>query len=359
MTPVVVLLVLAAAPGGEEREARKLFRAGERAYEAGQYLGAIRAFEEAYRLTPLPAIAFSLAQACRLQYFADANLRWLQRSADLYRSYIASTPSGARRSDAVSILAEIVPLLERRSAPAAAAAAAPEVTQLMITSPVESASVSIDGGPPRTLPLVIDVEAGPHQITVAADGYLPHQQRAIAIAGRLVAIEAELDPKPARVDLSAVERGVDVYVDGRPAGVTPIAELALAPGDHELFFARTGHLPEVRRLTLERDDRLAVDAKLKVTGQRTAAWVTMGVAAAGLAASVVMTVFAVRADRAADGLHDKGAEVGLTRAEAEEYLFYREARGVRTNAAAILGAAGMGVALLGVGLYFFDEPPGP
>ncbi len=81
----------------------RLFDAGSLFYARGQYPPAIRAFEEAMRLVPLPAIGFSLAQAIRLQYFVDHDAAKLRRAIELYRSYVAATPAGGRRGDAVSM----------------------------------------------------------------------------------------------------------------------------------------------------------------------------------------------------------------------------------------------------------------
>ena len=51
--------------------AKEAFKTGAAAYAAGEYVAAIRALETAYELMPLPAIAFSLAQAERKQYFVS------------------------------------------------------------------------------------------------------------------------------------------------------------------------------------------------------------------------------------------------------------------------------------------------
>src|SRR4051812_9930626 len=56
---------------GEAADARLYFNAGARAYAAGKYVPAIRAFEEAYRIEPRPGLVFSIAQAYRRQYFID------------------------------------------------------------------------------------------------------------------------------------------------------------------------------------------------------------------------------------------------------------------------------------------------
>ena len=77
MTRAIWLFVLAfllapsVARADDLADAKNYFKAGASAYAAGDYLAAIQALDAAYRLTPLPAIAFSLAQAERRQYFAS------------------------------------------------------------------------------------------------------------------------------------------------------------------------------------------------------------------------------------------------------------------------------------------------
>ena len=76
------------AQGASPREAKQYFEAGATAYAMGDYRAAIQAFDAAYTLTPLPAIAFSLAQAERREYFAS------QRTINRVRSASAAGGSG-------------------------------------------------------------------------------------------------------------------------------------------------------------------------------------------------------------------------------------------------------------------------
>src|SRR5689334_10754538 len=118
---IAFLLVAFAAPAaaqpkvspGEKKKAEEFFRAGERAFNAKEYLVAAQALEEALKLYPVPPIIFSTAQAYRLQYFVDKDAGWLKRSIELYRMYVADVKSGGRRGDAVESLAELEPLLAR------------------------------------------------------------------------------------------------------------------------------------------------------------------------------------------------------------------------------------------------------
>src|SRR5258706_11656922 len=70
VAPAVARAQAAPAPA-EAADARLYFNAGARAYAAGKYPAAIRAFEEAYRIEPRPGLVFSIAQAYRRQYFID------------------------------------------------------------------------------------------------------------------------------------------------------------------------------------------------------------------------------------------------------------------------------------------------
>src|SRR6476469_3016727 len=78
---------LAQQPPDIER-AKASFKAGANAYAAGDYLAAIQALEAAYEISPLPAIAFSLAQAERKQYFVNEERAHLERAIALFRRYL-------------------------------------------------------------------------------------------------------------------------------------------------------------------------------------------------------------------------------------------------------------------------------
>jgi hypothetical protein len=360
---IAIMCALASiAASDHDRDARRLFRAGERAYEAGQYLGAARALEEAYRLTPLPGIAFSLAQAYRMQYFVDGDPAKLGRAVELYRGYIESTPSGGRRSDAVSLLAEIVPLLEKAQEElpmGPTEAERREPTQLMITTSIEGAVASIDGGPPLPCPALASVEPGAHEISVSAERFFGWNQRVLALEGRLVVIEAELDDKPGRLDLGALEEGIEVWVDGRHEGKTPLPPLELEGGEHRVYLARSGRLPVQRLVSLESDGSATVEGPRESTSQRRFSHYTFGAAGLVLAAAGVMTGLTIATDGQASSLLEKRDSTGLTVTEAELYGELQLRRGDRARVATALGATGLAFAAVGALLYLFDPPAPP
>jgi PEGA domain len=98
----------------DDREiAANLFDAGAEAYDAGQYLIAAEAFLKAHELLKSPALHYSAAQAYRRQYLVDGSPDALRRAVRLYREYIREDGSGQRREEAVSALADLVPLEAR------------------------------------------------------------------------------------------------------------------------------------------------------------------------------------------------------------------------------------------------------
>ena len=123
------LSALAADPQSDLDRAKDSFKAGATAYAAGDYLAAIQALDAAYQLTPLPAIAFSLAQAHRRQYFVDHAREHLDRSIALFRQYIEVAPGGSRRADALDALSQLEPLAASQPRSAGPAASSVERRQ--------------------------------------------------------------------------------------------------------------------------------------------------------------------------------------------------------------------------------------
>ncbi len=363
---VRVVLLVAALLGGsaapavaqsQKAEAEKFFRAGEQAYNAGQYLVAAQAFEEAYRLLPVPAIAFSTAQAYRLQYFIDKDPGWLKRSIELYRLYVSQVESGGRRDDAVASLAEIEPIMlrieaEQRGPIETRVAAA--ATQLMVSTQVQGARVSIDGNSGEA-PFLRKVDPGPHKIEVTADGYFPVEQTATAVEGKFVPIEVTLQPRPARVKIRT-ESGARVVIDGRPAGTAPISRpVELPAGKHFVSVSRRGRYGWSREIVVERGEEVELSAPLHKTTQRKISHWVLGASALALGVAGLTSLQALRADNRADDLNQRRLDdtTIFTRADQAQYedeIVLRDARLRDTyiwlGIAGAIGAAGALMVLL-------------
>jgi tetratricopeptide (TPR) repeat protein len=358
---VITLLLLAVAPAAAEddkkAEAEKYFRAGENAYNTGQYLVAAQAFEEAYELLPVPAIAFSTAQAYRLLYVTDKQPAYVKRAVELYRTYVQQVKEGGRVPDATSSLAELEPVLERleREGKSMAMPIQAPRTQLMISSQVSPARGEVAGksGP---LPLIVEVAAGEYQVKADADGYYPVDIKATAVEGEFIVVEVDLLPRPAILDVEA-EEGARVEVDGRPVGSTPLARPIEVPaGKHFVAITRRGRRAYSREIDARRGETVKIEAGLRATGQRKAVpWVWGGALVLGLAAGAAGGWALVEQGKASD-LDDKRRTESITAEELDQYLEHRQNRDDATRAMWAFAGASVVTATIGTLMYLFDRP---
>ncbi|MET0595559.1 MAG: PEGA domain-containing protein [Polyangiaceae bacterium] len=346
------------AEGEAVERAKASFKAGATAYAAGEYLAAIQALDAAYALTPIPAIAFSLAQAERKQYFVGHDREHLDRAVKLFRRYIEQVPIGGRRSDALDALAQLEPLALTPSTESRSSSAADSVrkTRLMIMSESPGAAISIDGDSPLPSPRIREVEPGKHRIDVSAEGFFPDQRELTAVAGDLIPEVVTLRERPSTVNITAPS-GAEIYIDGayvRHGGDNVVIELS--SGRHRLAVAESGHRVSAQTLDLERGKTVAVSVDLEQTGQRKAANVLFITGAGALVASAVFSAFAISAEDRAQDFLVRQARGNVTSGDLAEYdddLATRERFRV-ANGVSIMSAAGLFIT--GFFLYQFDRP---
>jgi len=358
-TLVAALALPASALAQDKRaDAQKAFRAGQQAYQGGQYGVAARAFETAYKLLPIPAIAFSTAQAHRKQYFVDKEPGRIKRALELYRQYIAKVAKGGRRQDAVSSIAELEPQLARMVATMRTPIKMPslvQATELMVSARgVKGAKAEIDGKSGDT-PLMLRVSPGPHKVRVTADGYYPVVETHTAVKGKFITVEVQLKPKPALLKVRAPS-GTTVTVDGRPSGTTPMARpLAVRAGKHFIAFTKRGYRSWSREIVVKRGDEIEIAASLRRTTQRKISYYVLGAATVFWVASTFSALNAKQAGDDAKALDDKRNSEGLSVAELNEYLDLRTTHNDRiSNTYALLGIAGA-ITVAGGLLYLFDS----
>jgi hypothetical protein len=348
--------------GDSLEAAKRYFEAGSQAYRQSRYDAAIAAFEAAYDLAPRPALAFSMGQAYRLQYFLDRDPGKLVRAVELYKRYLAEDPDGRRREDAVDHLSTLEPIVlrmeqERRLSELEAESA--RRTQLMVATGVEGARAAIDGGPPETAPLVAEVGPGEHEVRVEASGYASRTVRIRAVEGRLVVVDGNLQALPGQLRITGA-RGAQVSVGGRPVGKTPLdGPISLEAGRHFVTVEKRGAVPVARDVRLERGGEQTVRVDLHPTRQRRWAWGVLGLSTALAAAGGVSLGVTLSAESDAQGLTDRLQSSGLTAAEARELDDAIARRDdFRVASAVLLGTAGVAAAT-GLLLFLFDRPPVP
>jgi hypothetical protein len=342
------------------REAKRLFRAGEQAYHAGKYAMAADAFEASYALMPAPQIAFSAAQAHRLQYFVDKDPRRLERAVELFRVYLDQTPRGGYRDIAVTHLSEIEPILLRLqgttgAAPGGLLREQPRLAEVMLTSPVEGAEGSI-AGTSGALPLKVELEPGRYQATVTARGYQRGAKTIDVVAGRFFVVEVPLRPIPARLSVRTGDQAT-VLIDGRAAASTPLrSPVELSAGSYVLAVRKRGHRLWSRELDVDRGEAVTVAVELRRTRQRMLSYAVFGVGGLVLSGGVLSNLYAARAGREARLLADKYEADGFTREELAEYERHRTERNRATLGAYTLYGATAATALGGFLLYWLDLP---
>ena len=355
VTAAAALAAAAPVRADAKHDAEALFRAGEKAFDAGQYQAAADAFEQAYGKLPLPAIAFSEAQAYRLQYFISKQPAQLRRAVELYHRYIDAQKHGGRVSDAASNLAQLEPLLQQMQAAGANTTAPAQVrtTRLMVMADVDGATAAIDGktGP---MPLVAEVSAGEHTVEVTAAGYFPVSMKARAVDGEMVPVDVQLKPRPALLDVRAPS-GSQVTVDGRPLGTAPMHAAEVPAGHHLVTVTHRGKVPIARELDLTRGKPIVLDADLRTTGQRKAArWVLIGSGALAVGAGVAAGL-ALSSDSKASDLKAQLDQGGLATSDLDRYDQLRVQRDDRVRVAWILGGSAVAVAATGALMYLFDD----
>jgi hypothetical protein len=360
---IAAAVLCSAAPAFAQADAversKASFKAGATAYAAGEFLAAIQALESAYALTPIPAIAFSLAQAERKQYFVAHEREHLERAVTLLRRYIEQVPTGGRRADALDALAQLEPLLAASTGGATRASIdgdAVRRTRLMITSEAPGAGISIDGGPPVPSPLIREVTPGKHHVDITAEGFFPEQRELVALAGDLIPEIVTLRERPATVVVAA-PGGSEIYVDGVYAGAGgDHVTLELPSGMHRMVVAESGYRVALRSLDLERGKTQTIRVELERTSQRKAAHVLFITGAGALAAGAVFGALAVRAeDQAQDFLAQKAQ--GNVSAEAlAEYDDDVAARERYRIATAVSLASSLGLFITGFFLHELDRP---
>lgn len=348
----------APAAADDRADAERYFRTGERLLAAGELAAAATAFDDAYEILPLPEIAFSAAQSYRLAYVKDRDPARLRRAIELYRIYLGAVKRGGRVKDATGALAELEPQLARAAAsgPTIVAAAPPRATGLMITSEVSPATGTIADQPPVTgeLPLVHEVRAGRHTITVVAPGYRDKTITAIAVEGELVPVEVDLEPLPASLTVTAA-RGARVRVDGRTVGDAPLPAIAVPAGRHVVTVSQRGRRPLAREVTVGRGEAVTVAARLRPTAQRRASrWVLIG-SGAVLAGAGLAGLGALAADRDAAAIDARRRTVGISEDELARYQDRVGDRDDRRTAMWALGGVAVAAGVTGGLMYLLDH----
>lgn len=353
MTWAVVGALAFATPAHAEDKAaaEQLFRIGAAAYKDGKFGAAASNFDQAYENFKAPEIAFSAAQAHRLQYGFDNDPTHVKRAIELFEAYLSGAPNGSKRDDAKAHLARLRDVLGKLEASGQKVVVVEKTTpSIYVSVAIEGALITIDGKAVERY-TSIDVTPGEHVVGVSADGYLPEERKLTVTKGQAM-VPLELRARPASLAIHTAANA-RIAVDGRPmvVGGRPVE---LAPGKRLVTVFARGRTPLTREIELRPGQALTWDAPLERTTQRKAVtWVAIG-AGAVLASSLVTGGISIVAGSSAADLRDSSTP--LSADSSARYLRLRDRRDAFGTASLVLG----GVAILAAGaaawMYYADDP---
>ncbi|MFN0250572.1 MAG: hypothetical protein ACKV2T_27075 [Kofleriaceae bacterium] len=337
--------VMGTARADDKASAEQLFRIGASAYKANRFDAAANSFDRAYELFKAPEIAFSAAQAHRLQYQVDRDPMHLKRAIELFEAYVTAVQAGGKRRDALAHLERLRDVSSRLDASGTKVTVVEkQQSSIYVLVALENALITVDGKPADRF-TSFDVEPGEHVVAVSADGYFP-EQRKVVVANRQVTVPLELRPRPATLTVNAGD--ANVLIDGRELGTT------VMPGKRTLTVYARGREPVVRELDLSPGEERTVDVPLQPTQRRRAVkWVAAG-SGALLAGTLVTTIVAISAGSSATDLRD--STTPLTTGQAARYEQLRGRRDRFRTTSFVLGGASLAVAGIAAWLYYADLP---
>jgi hypothetical protein len=336
-------------------KAKAVFDAGGRAFDQGDFAGAIQAFEQAYALSGRPSVLFSLAQAHRKR-FVDLGVPADREAAlELYRAYLAAVKTGGRRADAVKGLESLGVAGNGGSGGAVAAQPMVRKTQLAIDSSTPGAMISVDGGAAAPPQVMAEVTPGRHTVRVTAPGHVEKEFVTQAVEGQITPETYELEEQPAKLEIE-MPGDATIYVNGRDMGKS--TQLTVPPGPHFVSVVRTGHHPEARPIQLAAGESQKLAFELKTTTQRDVSYGFMiGGAVVVAGGGALLAAAFVRQD-AAQQIELRRESGSISAAELDAYDAARKDRDIlRASGLLVGGVGGLGV-LIGAALFVLDnEPP--
>jgi predicted Ser/Thr protein kinase len=123
--------------------------------------------------------------------------------------------------------------------------AAPKVGDLLVTSNIVGAQITVDGktDPGWVTPATIsNLAVGPHAVSVAKEGYNVAQSGVTIEAGKTASYSAELTLPLGEVNIVTNPADIEILIDGQPAGRSPVQK-TLGVGRHTFTLRLPGMDP--------------------------------------------------------------------------------------------------------------------
>ncbi len=152
--------------------ARAAFDRGVTEVDAGHHAVAAVAFEESYRLRPVPVVLYNLARVYE-------SLGRLRQARDTYERYLREGGAGVAEE-------------RRRTVEASVSRLTTEIPQLVVRATPSDARVEVDGRVERPVGGVLLLDPGNHGIVVSADGYASERRELRLDVGARIELPVQL-----------------------------------------------------------------------------------------------------------------------------------------------------------------------
>lgn len=221
------ILATGVARGDKRRhEARAHFDRAVVLLEQKKYPAALEELEAAYTLHPHPAVLYNIGMA----HLAMDNAVAASRSLERYLSEAGGSITPERRAETLRVLDEL----------------APRLATLVLDVEPRGARVTLNGvvvaaAEPITL------AAGKHELVVTHAGHRT-DRRSLELKGRtMTSMQIRLGPGEAasrervHLDIDCPVPDATVYLDDVAVARTPLSSMLISPGPHRVEFRRTGY----------------------------------------------------------------------------------------------------------------------
>lgn len=142
--------------------------------------------------------------------------------------------------------------------------AAPAIARVEIRTTPPGATIVVDGeARGEATPLVLEVAEGAHRLELSLAGFVPQTRTVDAQAGQQVLIDTVLVPAPGSLRITSAPAAADVWINGRPEGVTPVDVVGLdRAATYRVEVKLSRHEPWQRDVAFAGEERVEVHAEL-------------------------------------------------------------------------------------------------
>ncbi len=208
-------------------KAKRLFKVGNKAFDAGRYSDALASYRASYKHYPRPSTLFNIA-VCR------------DRLGDLEGAYVdyAAFVEAAEADDAALVTRAKARLTELNASLTLA---------VQVTSAPAGAAVFVDGGDAvagRT-PITLQLSPGAHTLRFEARKHVTASQDVTVVPGTPTRVDATLEAL-ATISVTATPADATIRLDGADASGSGALTVTVPAGAHAFSVEREGHAP--RRL---------------------------------------------------------------------------------------------------------------